>query len=110
MDNKTVIKYLFSSKLKQYMGLNILTFTGITIYPKSNIQPSPSQGQIQDLVKGMPQFFWPIFANSTQWSHVNEVSPYWLGSRACLRALEALGVFITKYAFSPFWGTFLYYF
>ena len=33
-----------------------------------------------------------------------------VGSRACLRAPEALGYFITKYAFSPFWGTFLYYF
>ena len=33
-----------------------------------------------------------------------------LGPGACLRALEALGYFITKYAFSPFWGTFLYYF
>ena len=26
------------------------------------------------------------------------------------QAPEALGYFITKYAFSPFWGTFLYYF
>ena len=33
-----------------------------------------------------------------------------VGSGAHLRAPEALGYFITKYAFSPFWGTFLYYF
>ena len=33
-----------------------------------------------------------------------------VGSGARLRVLEALGYFITKYAFSPFWGTFLYYF
>ena len=33
-----------------------------------------------------------------------------MGSRAHLRVLEALGYFITKYAFSPFWGTYLYYF
>ena len=33
-----------------------------------------------------------------------------VGSRAYHRAPEALGYFITKYAFSPFWGTFLYYF
>ena len=33
-----------------------------------------------------------------------------MGSGAHLRAPEALGYFITKYAFSPFWGTFLYYF
>ena len=62
------------------------------------------QGWIQDLVKWGAQIFWPIFANATQWSHANEVSPYWLGSRAHLRALEALGFFITKYAFSPFFG------
>ena len=68
------------------------------------------QRQIQDLVKGGPKIIWPIFADPAQWSHVNEVSPYWPGSRACLRAPEALGFFITKYAFSPFWGTFLYYF
>ena len=68
------------------------------------------KGQIQDLVKGGPNFFWPIFANSIQQSCVNDVSPYWPGSRACLKTLEALGFFITKYAFSPFWGTFLYYF
>ena len=33
-----------------------------------------------------------------------------MGSGACLKASEALGYFIIKYAFSPFWGTFLYYF
>ena len=33
-----------------------------------------------------------------------------VGSEAHLRDLEALGYFITKYAFSSFWGTFLYYF
>ena len=51
-----------------------------------------------------------LSANSTQQSCVNEVSPNWMGSRAHLKALEALGFFITKYAFCPFWGTFLYYF
>ena len=33
-----------------------------------------------------------------------------MGSGAHLRVLEAFGYFITKYAFSPFWGTYLYYF
>ena len=28
------------------------------------------QGRIQDLVKWGPEFFWPIFADSTQWSCV----------------------------------------
>ena len=68
------------------------------------------QGRIQDLVKGGRKFSWSTFADSAQRSHANEVSPYWLGSRAHLRALEVLGFFITKYAFSLFWGTFLYYF
>ena len=31
-------------------------------------------------LRGSPEFFWPIFANSTQRSHANEVSPYWPGS------------------------------
>ena len=35
-----------------------------------------TQGWIQDLVKGRPKFFWPIFADSVQLSHANEVSPY----------------------------------
>ena len=52
------------------------------------------------------EFFWPIFVDSMQQSCANKVSSYWLGSRAQLRALEALGVFITKYVISPFWGTF----
>ena len=33
-----------------------------------------------------------------------------VGSGARLSAPEALGYFITKYALTPFWGTFLYYF
>ena len=49
-------------------------------------------------------------AEAAEERNANEMSPYWPGSRARLRALEALGFFITKYASSPFWGTFLYYF
>ena len=37
------------------------------------------------------QFFLSVFANEAQWS---SISPNWLG------------FFITKYAFSPFWGIF----
>ena len=44
------------------------------------------------------QVFLSVFANEAQWSCTNKVSPNWLG------------LFIAKYAFSPFWGTFLYYF
>ena len=69
-----------------------------------------SRGGSRIWLRGAPNFFLLIFADSTLQSHVNKMSPYWPWSRACLRALEALGFFITKYAFSPFWGTFLYYF
>ena len=44
-------------------------------------------------------------AESCEWSE-----PLLAGVQARLRALEALGFFITKHAFSPFWGIFLYYF
>ena len=48
---------------------------------------------------GGSKFFWPIFANSA----ANEVSPYWLGSRACLRALEALGFSLLNMHSLHFW-------
>ena len=61
-----------------------------------------TQGWILDLVKGTPKNLLSIFANKAQWIYVNEMSPNWPGSRKQLRALEALGYFIAKYAFSPF--------
>ena len=68
------------------------------------------QGWIQDLVKGRgAKFFWPIFADCI--AELCEQSKSLLARvQAGLGALEALGFFITKYAFSPFWGSFLYYF
>ena len=50
--------------------------------------------RIQDLVKGGPQL---LEAESCRRS---EVSILRLGSRACLRALEAFGFLMLKYAFS----------
>ena len=35
-----------------------------------------------------------------KWSHTSEVSCLWLGSRACLRALEAFGFLMLKYVCS----------
>ena len=68
------------------------------------------QGQIQDLIRGAPDRDRPKLL--TVRSSIVQVKRdlFSMGSGACLRALEALGYFITKYAFSPFWGTFVYYF
>ena len=70
-----------------------------------------SQGWIQYLIRGgdpdhdRPKL--PMVHSSVVWVKQALCS---MGSGARLRAPEALGYFITKYAFSPFWGTFLYYF
>ena len=64
---------------------------------------SQSPGPYSAFFKGGPKpKILDLFANFAQQSCTNEVSPNWPGSRACLRALEALGFFIPKYAFSPF--------
>ena len=64
------------------------------------------QGRIQDLIGGGPDHDTPKLP--TVHSNVVQVKRalFSVGSGACLRAPEALGYFITKYAFSPFWGTF----
>ena len=54
-------------------------------------QPVFIQGQIQDLVKASHKNFLSIFAVKAQQSCANKVSPNWLGLRALLRVLEALG-------------------
>ena len=51
------------------------------------------------LVKG-PQLLRPKVADVAEQSHKNEASYLWLGSWACLRALEAFGFLMLKYAFS----------
>ena len=79
--------------------------------PERYNQEVLSQGRIQDLNRGggpdrdRPKL--PMVHSSVV--RVKQAL-FSMGSRACLRAPEALGYFITKYAFSPFWGTFLYYF
>ena len=59
------------------------------------------QVRIQDLVKGGPQLLRLKVADVAKRSHASEVSNLQPGSRARLRALEAFGVLMLKYAFSP---------
>ena len=56
--------------------------------------------RIQDLVKGEPQLLRPRVADVAKRSRTSEVSILWPGSRAHLRALEAFGFLMLKYAFS----------
>ena len=55
-----------------------------------------SQKRIQDLVKS-PRKKILRFCWHTKWSFASEASQYWLGSRACLRTLEALAFLTIKY-------------
>ena len=50
--------------------------------------------------QGGSQVLRPKVADIAKQSHVSEVSNLWPGSRACLRALEAFGFLMLKYAFS----------
>ena len=58
------------------------------------------QVRIQDLVKGGPQLLRPKVTDVAKQSRVSEASNLWPGSRASLRALEAFGFLMLKYAFS----------
>ena len=58
------------------------------------------QVRIQDLVKGGPQLLRLKVADVAKRSHASEVSNLQPGSRARLRALEAFGFLMLKYAFS----------
>ena len=58
------------------------------------------QARIQDLVKGGPQVLRPKVADIAKRSRVSEASNLRPGSRARLRALEAFGFLMLKYAFS----------
>ena len=50
--------------------------------------------------QGGPQLLRPKVADVAKWSRMSEASNLRLGSRACLRALEAFGFLMLKYAFS----------
>ena len=58
------------------------------------------QVRIQDLVKGGPQLLRPKIADVAKQSCTSEASNLWPGSRARLRAQEAFGFLMLKYAFS----------
>ena len=58
------------------------------------------QVRIQDLVKGGPQLLRPTVADVAKRSRASEASILPPGSRAHLRALEAFGFLMLKYAFS----------
>ena len=64
---------------------------------KLNLVP---QVRIQDLVKGGPQLLRPKVADVAKRSRASKVSILRPGSRARLRALEAFGFLMLKYAFS----------
>ena len=59
-----------------------------------------NQVQIQDLVKGGGQLVRPKVADVVKRSRTSKMSNLWPGSRARLRALEAFGFLMLKYAFS----------
>ena len=59
-----------------------------------------NQVWIQDLVKGGPQVLRLKVADIVKRSHVSEANNLQPGSRAHLRALEAFGFLMLKYAFS----------
>ena len=61
---------------------------------------STVQVRIQDLVKGGPQLQRPKVADVAKRSRASEASNMRLGSRARLRALEAFGFLMLKYALS----------
>ena len=63
------------------------------------------QVRIQDLVKGGPQVLRPKVADVAKRSRASEASNLQPGSRDHLRALEAFGFLIFKYAFSHILGT-----
>ena len=68
--------------------------------PQAGALADPEFGQ------GGPRNFFRDFADIANWSWVSKASQYWLGSRACLRALEALAFLTLKYAVSTFPSTF----
>ena len=51
---------------------------------------------------GGPRIFFRDDADVAKWSRTSKASQYWPGSRASLRALEALAFLTFKYAFSHF--------
>ena len=60
--------------------------------------------------QGGTQLLRPKVADVGNWSHASKASNLWLGSRSHLRALEAFGFLMLKYAFSHILETLFLYF
>ena len=81
--------------------LPVLTIhLSVTLFIPTPYLSGHPQVRIQDLVKGGPQVLRPKVADVAKRSCVSEASNLRPGSRARLRALEAFGFLMLKYAFS----------
>ena len=80
--------------IKVYFVLGPIEHTNISVFTLL------LQVRIQDLVKGGAQVLRPKVADIAKRSRTSEASNLWPGSRARLRALEAFGFLMLKYAFS----------
>ena len=90
-----------------FMNLSFVLpcYVKISLYFAMHFTPDPCryntvQVRIQGLVKGGTQLLRLKVANIAKWSHASKASNLQLGSRAHLRALEAFGFLMLKYAFS----------
>ena len=100
----------FATKsLHKWLNTHFQKFCQVSKYVRS-AKLYRYQGRIQDLIGGGPDRDRPKFMTVHSSIVRAKQALFSVGSGAHLRAPEALGYFITKYAFSPFWGTFLYYF
>ena len=89
--------YKKADKIPTYLDLFPPKLSG-SVIESTNVGP---QARIQDLVKGGgAQLLRPKVADIAKWSRVSEASILQPGSRAHLRALEAFGFLMLKYAFS----------
>ena len=108
--NKSPKSCQLCHKTRNYgRSTTIMTTTTPVCWQDKMLSFQGVRGRSRIWLRGGPNFFGQFLPTLCS-SRANKVSPHWLGSRAHLRVLEALGFFITKYAFSPFWGTFLYQF
>ena len=73
------------------------SFLALTAVIKGVSLADPGFGQ-----GGAPEIFFRDFADVVKQSQASEASQYWLGSRAHLRALDALAFLTVKYAFFHF--------
>ena len=77
----------------QYLIIDLLDWGRVRVQVEKQVR-------IQDLVKGGPQLLRPKVADIAKQSRASEVSNLQPGSMARLRALEAFGFLMLKYAFS----------